>query len=185
MIDPALIEPDKVRPLKRSEYDQLVELGVFEGERIELLRGVLVERAPQGSRHAHVLSVLNRVFAIGLRGRGVLRIQMPLAVSEDSEPEPDLAVVPPGDYSRAHPTKALLVVELAETSHRKDRVLKAALYAAAGVPEYWLVDLVDRAVEVRTRPAGGAYRDLARSERGALSPAAFPDLSVDLGLILR
>lgn len=185
MIDPALIEPEKVRPLKRSEYDQLVELGVFEGERIELLRGALVEMTPQGSRHAHVLSMLNRIFMFGLRDRAELRIQMPLAVSEDSEPEPDLAVVPPGDYSQAHPTQALLVVELAESSRRKDRELKAALYAAAGVPEYWLVDLVDRAVEVRTRPEGGAYRDLARFERGTLSPAAFADLSIDLGQILR
>ena len=184
MLDPCLIAPEKLRPLKRVEYDRMVEMGLFEDERVELLHGALVQMTPQGSRHAEVVRRLNRLFLPVLGGRAEICVQMPLAISEDSEPEPDFAIVPPGDYSEAHPATALLVVEVADSSRKKDREIKSALYAAAGIPEYWLVDQVERVVEVRTRPSRGRYRSLTTFDKGVLRPQAFPKIGVKVSDLL-
>jgi Uma2 family endonuclease len=179
MLDPALLAPEQVRPLRRAEYDRLVDLGYFEDERLELLRGVLVEMSPQGAPHANAPAVLGTRLVRALGDRAHVRQHSPLALGEWSEPEPDIAVVAPGDYSREHPTSALLVVEAADSSLRKDRRIKAELYAEHGIPEYWIVNLVERIVEVHTLPAGGRYTSIATRGPGeALSPAAFPDISV-------
>ena len=185
MLDPGLIAPEKLRPLKRVEYDRMVELGLFADERVELLRGALVQMTPQGSHHAEVVRRLTRLFVPAIGDRAVACIQMPLAVSEDSEPEPDFAIVPPGDYSQAHPTTALLVIEVADSSRRKDREIKSALYAAARIPEYWLVDQVERVVEVRTQPARGRYRSMVTFARRSLRPRAFPEIEVRVADLLR
>jgi Uma2 family endonuclease len=124
------------------------------GERLELLDGVLVVREPQGSPHIamvmHIGQVLAAAFGVGWHPR----LQAPLALGEHSEPEPDVAVVAgtPRDYVDAHPSTAALVVEVAESSLRLDRRFKAAIYARAGLLEYWIVNLVDRAVEVHRDP---------------------------------
>ena len=91
-------------------------------------------------------------------GRAIVRVQSPLATSDQSEPEPDVALVAPGDYRTTLPTRALLVVEVADTSRRKDLGVKAALYATAGVPEYWVIDLQARAVHVHSEPADDRYQ---------------------------
>ncbi|MGC4121084.1 MAG: Uma2 family endonuclease [Myxococcales bacterium] len=184
MLDPSLIAPEKVRPIKRVEYDRMVDLGLFASERVELLYGALVQMTPQGSRHAHVLTQLTYRLIEGTRRCAIVRTQMPLAVSEESEPEPDLALVEPADYADAHPRTALLVVEIADSSRQKDRVLKPGVYAAAGVPEYWVVDLVKNVVEVRSQPQKGRYKKLSRLTKGRLSPKAFPDVEVDVGALL-
>ncbi|HEY0191492.1 MAG TPA: Uma2 family endonuclease, partial [Kofleriaceae bacterium] len=97
------IEPELVRPLKRSDYDRMIELGLFESERIELLRGVLVRMSPQLAAHASTVTRLTHLWLARVAGRAVVRIQLPLAVSDDSEPEPDVAIVAPGDYDAEHP----------------------------------------------------------------------------------
>jgi Uma2 family endonuclease len=178
------LAPERTRPLRRSEYDRLVELGAFEDERVELLRGVLFEMSPHGTRHAEAIRRLTRLLSAAIGSRALVQTQLPLALLDHSEPEPDLAVVPPGDYSAAHPTTALLVVEVGETSLRKDREVKAALYAEAGIPEYWLVDLATRAVEVRTEPRHGAYSRLETLTGGSLRPGAFPDVEVPVAPLL-
>ncbi|HEY3352927.1 MAG TPA: Uma2 family endonuclease [Polyangia bacterium] len=171
--------PEKLRPLRRPEYDRLVALGCFEDERVELLRGVLVAMSPQGALHAEVIRRLVRLLAAALRDRGLLQVQSPLALGDDSEPEPDLAVVPPGDYAEAHPSEALLVIEVADSSLRKDRAIKAGLYAAARIPEYWLVNLDERTVEVYRVPAAGAYGSTTSAGRDAvLRPVALPDVEL-------
>jgi len=149
-----------IRPLRRSEYDRLVELGVFEDEPIELLEGVLVEMSPEGASHAWVIQELVQAFSGKLAANLRLRVGNPLAASKWSEPEPDLAIVPVGDYRRAHPGTAILLIEVARTSRRKDLGVKAAIYAAAGVPEYWVFDL-DRAVVHRHRlPTSDGYDEI-------------------------
>ncbi|HEU5058376.1 MAG TPA: Uma2 family endonuclease [Kofleriaceae bacterium] len=156
MVDPRQLEPEVIRPLRRVEYDRLVELGVFdEDEKIELLLGALVAMSPQGADHGYVMERLTKLLIDALGDRGRLRPQAPFAASELSEPEPDLAVYPPAPYVRAHPDRALLIIEIANSSLRKDRGIKAEIYAEAEVPEYWIVDLVHVAVEVRTAPANG------------------------------
>src|SRR5258706_15349259 len=138
------------RRWRRAEYDRLVELGMFIGERLELLDGLLIVGEPQGSPHAaivmHVGQVLTSAFGAGWHAR----LQAPLALDDDSEPEPDVAVVTGAalDYLAAHPSRAALIVEVAESSLRLDRRFKAELYARAGLPEYWIVNVVERALEV-------------------------------------
>lgn len=181
MLDGRAIDPERVRPLLRAEYERLVELGAFEDERVELLDGCLVTTSPQGSRHAEALARVSRVFMVALDGRATVRVQSPLGAGGQSLPEPDLAAVPLGSYADAHPEGGLLVIEVAESSLAMDRA-KAAVYAAAGVREYWIVNLVDGVIEVHRDAAGERY--LHRTTHGAdatIAPAGFPELQVRVG----
>ncbi|MGH7324514.1 MAG: Uma2 family endonuclease, partial [Candidatus Rokuibacteriota bacterium] len=135
-----VVPPLRTRRWTRLEYERLVELGVFQpGERLELIDGELLVRERQGSRHA---TAIRRVLAALRRALGdawQIDSQLPLALGPDSEPEPDVAVVPgdPGTYRDAHPTRAVLIVEIAESSYGIDRDYKASLYARAGIADYW------------------------------------------------
>jgi Uma2 family endonuclease len=183
MFDLEELEPERLRPLRRVEYDQLVDLGVFEGERIELLRGVLVEMSPQGDRHSWIVEELNKLFVEriaqhGLRDRFSVRPQLPYAASDDSEPEPDIAIVPPRRFGEPHPDRAFLLIEVAETSLRKDRKIKRSIYAEVGVPEYWIVDVDGAAVEIYSDPRDGDYRSVSRIESGELRPIEIPQIAI-------
>lgn len=150
-----------IRLLKTDEVLRMVDAGILgEDEPVELLDGVLVEMSPQGPIHAgSITAVAERLRGV-YAGRASVREDKPVTAGPYSLPEPDIAVVRGrvGDYFTAHPSGAdvVLAVELAWSSHAEDR-RKAAIYAAAFVPVYWLVDLKDRRVEVRTNPQGGAY----------------------------
>jgi Uma2 family endonuclease len=144
-----------IHRLDVETYNQMVASGALEGEPVELLEGLLVEvMSPQSPAHAAVIEELERHFA---SAEARLRTQLPLEVLPDSEPEPDLALVaekpPPG----RHPRTALLVVEVAVTSHEADRGVKAKQYATASVPTYWLIDVPGKAVEVRSDPGPAGY----------------------------
>jgi Uma2 family endonuclease len=184
MLDPNLAR-EELRPLRRLEFERMVELGFFEDERIELLAGQLVEMSPIGSEHADVVTRLTELLIQQLGGRATVRPGLPLALGELSEPQPDLAVVPRGRYAADHPASAHLVVEVSDSSLRKDRDSKALIYAAASIPEYWIVNLVDRQVEVLSRPADQGYLDrrvLGRAEQ--LTSTELPELSVRVGDLL-
>jgi Uma2 family endonuclease len=183
----------RVRPLRRAEYDRLVALGVFADERLELLRGALIEMTPQRAAHASSVQRLSKRLIEGLSERAIVRVQLPLALSDDSEPEPDVAVVPPGDYWDAHPAIAWLVIEVADTSVTKDREVKQRLYAEAGIPEYWLVNLAEGQVEIYTEPSvsGGAGSSPAYCNRAIAKPGQrlslgrFPDVSLEVSEFVR
>jgi Uma2 family endonuclease len=143
----------------RVEYDRLIDKGAFgPSDRIELLGGVLVVREPQGGPHAMGIRMaeeaLRGVFAAGWD----VRVQLPVALDDDSEPEPDISVVPGSfrDYRLAHPTRAALIVEIADSSLGLDRGEKGGLYARAGLADYWIVNLVDHVLEVYRGPAADA-----------------------------
>ena len=179
MIEPSAILPEKPRPLKRSEYERLVELGAFENERVELLRGTLVAMSPQDPQHTSPIGTLNMLLVPALVGRALVRVQSPLVAADESEPEPDLAVVPLGDYRRAHPSLALLIIEVAFSSAKKDRVVKGPLYAESRFPEYWLVDVQAGIIEVHRDPSPSGYRVVVPHGPGeTISVAAFPDVLV-------
>jgi Uma2 family endonuclease len=185
MLDPSAVAPERLRPITRAEYEQMIELGLFVDERVELLHGMLVAMSPQGGRHSYALTKLLEVLFAATGARAVVRAQMPFAASDDSEPEPDVAVVPPGDYLDEHPRTALLLVEVADASLRKDRVIKSALYAACGVPEYWVVNLDDGSVEVYREPRAGRYTTMTTHRSGdELTLAELPDVRVPLAAIL-
>ncbi|MFZ5469736.1 MAG: Uma2 family endonuclease [Myxococcota bacterium] len=184
MLNLEQLHPEQLRPLRRTEYDRLVELGAFdEDEHVELLSGMLVAMSPLGPDHAAVISWLTQELVHALRRRAEVRVQLPLALSDDSEPEPDLTVVPPGDYRAAHPTHAWLVVEVANATLRKDRLIKARLYAEAGIPEYWIVNLADQVLLVHRQPVSGAYTSVTEHRAGRAHLAKFPDVAIDVAAL--
>ena len=172
----ALEREATTRRWRRVEYERLVDLGLFVGERLELLDGVLVVREPQGSAHAAIVMQIGQILATAFGEGWHPRLQAPLALGEHSEPEPDIALVAgaPRDYVAAHPSTAVLVVEVADSSLRLDRRFKAAVYARAGLREYWIVNLVDRALEVyrNPRPAADTAYDWTYGSVEILHPPA-------------
>ena len=146
---------------------------MFTGERLELLNGLLVVREPQGSPHAAIVSQVARVLERAFGPGWYAREHAPLAVDDDSEPEPDVAIVAgePWTHYGAHPSTAALVVEVADSSLRLDRRLKAELYARNRLPEYWIVNLTDVALEVY-RDAQATPQDARYRSRETLRPPA-------------
>jgi Uma2 family endonuclease len=172
MTDPPLT----LRRWKRAEYDRLVELGVFEADAVELVGGQLVVAEPQSAYHASAIRTVDYALRAALPSGWVVSIQSPVSLDDESEPEPDVAVVPgrPSDYRDAHPARPALVVEIAESSLAFDRAHKGSLYARAGIPDYWIVNLVDRVLEVYRDPgpdASAAYGWRYRSVTTLASPA--------------
>jgi len=144
----------------RDEYAAMGEAGLFDGQRVELIAGeVVVTVSPQNWPHASTLDRVARVIGRAFGPGYWVRTQLPLALLPDSEPEPDVSVVPGGvdDYD-AHPSRALLVVEVSVTTLAYDRREKAGLYARAGVPEYWVVNLIDGQVEVYRGPSATGFQ---------------------------
>src|SRR5262245_33985849 len=133
-----------LRRFMRVAYDHLVELGVFRGEAVELIGGLLLVAEPQGSYHASAVGKVADALRTLLPSGWLVRVQMPVALDDQSEPEPDVAVVPGAwaDYRSNHPTRPALVVEIAETSLAFDRREKASLDARGGIRDYWVVDVV-------------------------------------------
>lgn len=172
----------------REEYERRVEEGVFRpGERVELVDGVLYELSPQKPYHAQGVCLAHIQLLPLFSADFYLRIQMPLALGADSGPEPDIAIVPgsPRSYGTFHPTSAMLVVEVAESSLLHGRKRKASLYARAGIPEYWLMNLVDWQLEVYRDPQDGEYRSHAILRSGdSISPLVRPDLNISVADLL-
>ena len=178
----------KTRRLRRLEYDRLVDLGMFVGERLELLDGLLVVREPQGSPHAAIVTLIGHVLGTSFGPGWHPRRQLPLALDNESEPEPDVAVVVggPRDYVGAHPSTAALVVEVADSSLSLDRV-KGGLYARAGIQDYWIANVVERVLEVHREPhpaAAAPYGWLYRSIELLRPPATVTPLAAPGALIL-
>ncbi len=168
MFDLAVLGPERVRPLRRREYEMLVARGVFGDERIELLRGVLVEMSPQGEPHARITAWIAQWFAKALDiARYDVRSHSGFAASSDSMPEPDISISP-RTTAGGPPTQALPLVEVADTSLAKDRSVKTEIYAQAGVPEYWIVNVRRQTVEILTRPTRSGYRRTVTRAAGEL-----------------
>ena len=160
MLDPELLAPEGIRKLSRLEYDRLVESGMFEDERIELLRGMLVTMSPQGVEHSGITAWFAQRLIRTLDETWDVRSHGPYAASEDSEPEPDVSVSRRSSSMLAHPSTSVLLIEVSDSSVQKDRRIKAPIYAEAKVPEYWIVDISTEAlrVEVHTDPTPDGYR---------------------------
>ena len=175
--------PLTVRRWKRIEYDRLVDLGAFEGEPLELIGGQLIVSEPKGAYHSSAVTAVDYALRAALPSGWIVRNQQPVSLDEESEPEPDLVVVAgrPGDYRDAHPERPALAVEVAHSSLYFDREHKGSLYARAGIEDYWIVNLVDRVLEIYRDPIpdpsaiyGWRYRSVTTLAPPAVaSPRAF------------
>jgi Uma2 family endonuclease len=164
-----------------AEYLKLGDAGILRPEeRVELVDGVIVAMSPQGPAHSAVVAqILPRLLDWFPRDRYCVRPQSTLPLLDDFSPEPDLAVVEGRceEHQAAYPTKVALIVEVADTSARLDRGRKAELYAAAGVPEYWVVSIAEGVVEVHREPGASGYALIRRLTAGdALLPSALEAL---------
>lgn len=150
--------PLTLRRWSRIEYERLADLGAFEHDPIELLGGRLIVAEPKGSRHTTAVGMAEDVLRAGLPPGWIVRTEAPIALDAESAPEPDLVVVrgSRADYREAHPARPSLVIEVADSSLEFDRVEKGSLYARAGIVDFWIVNLVDRLVEVYRDPAPDA-----------------------------
>jgi len=147
--------PTRLRKWTRAEYERLIEIGVFyPGEPIELLGGELMVSEPQGSAHYTAIGLVEDALRAALGPGWLVRSQGPIALTDDSEPEPDVAVTRGSrrDYVREHPALPALVVEVAESSLSLDRERKGSLYARAGIADYWILNLVERILEIYREP---------------------------------
>ena len=138
------------RKFSKDEYYRMAEMGFFNGQRVELIDGEVILMSPQEAGHATAVELVARILEKAFGEGYHVRDQKPLDLGEGHEPEPDAAVVigSPRDYAQAHPKTAVLVVEVALSSVDYDRVVKGSLYAKSGIPEYWLLNLRDRRLEV-------------------------------------
>jgi Uma2 family endonuclease len=178
----------RTRLWTQDEFHRMAELGFFDGQRAELIEGEVVVLSPQKALHFtatdQAAELLRQSFGAGYH----VRMQGPLDFGRHSEPEPDVAVVKGAraSYRRRHPRTAVLVVEVSDTTLHSDRTRKAGLYARAGVADYWIINLVDRRLEVYRRPAadpekpyGHGYRNATVLTAGqTVSPLAAPSIKL-------
>jgi Uma2 family endonuclease len=179
----------------RLEYDRLIDLGMFQpGERLELLDGLLVVREPQNSPHAAIVTQVAHAVEAAFGAGWHARVQVPVALDDNSEPEPDVAIVPgvPRDYLDGHPARPVLLVEVADSSLRFDRRRKSRLYARAGLAEYWIVNIVDHVLEIHREPRRETderedwtyrSRDILRPP-AAVTPLAAPHVRIAVADLL-
>jgi Uma2 family endonuclease len=155
-IEPSSASDPAERLWTREEWDRLVEMGFFDGERLELIEGRIVRMSPQRVPHSVAVELVDRYMRRAFGAGKRIRIQLPFRSADGSEPEPDFAVVAGDDprISAEHPSSAVLIVEISDTTLEHDR-RKARLYAASGVPEYWILNLVARNLEIYRNPQTG------------------------------
>jgi Uma2 family endonuclease len=169
----------------RGDYDRMIEAGIFApGERVELIDGEILAMSPQNSPHSTGMSLTAETLRVAFSEGFHVRVQMPMALDSHSEPEPDLAVVrgSPRDYRDAHPSSALLVVEVADSTLAYDRDQKGSLYARAEIADYWILNLVERRLEMYRDPVsspqaryGWSYRSVQHYlAEEYISPLAAP-----------
>ncbi len=165
-----------------KQYHQMIEAGILtENDRVELLRGEIVEMASIGRRHAACVNRLTELFVLRLAQAVIVGVQNPVELEDNSEPQPDIALLRRRDdfYEAGHPQSedVLLLVEVADTTIEFDREVKIPLYAESGISEVWLVDLNGQCLEVYRQPLSNSYQSIQKYYRGqSLTLQAVPDV---------
>jgi Uma2 family endonuclease len=172
------------RLFTRAEYYRMAEAGILgEDDRVELIKGEIIQMSPIGRLHFAFVINLNKLLVVRLGDRAHVSVQGPVALSDDTEPQPDIAVLrlraTPYRQREAWAEDALLLIEVADSSLRYDRTTKLRLYAEAGIPEYWIVDCTTKTVEVYRNPGPEGYRDVASAAGSTpLTLQAFPEVAL-------
>jgi Uma2 family endonuclease len=185
----------QIRSLTSADYYQMMESGIIrEGERVELILGQIFTMAAKGTRHTVSTTRLLKELLGLVADRAVVRCQDPITLPNHSEPEPDIVIarLRSDDYINSHPSPAdiILVIEVADSSIKFDRDTKAPLYAAAGISEYWIVNLIDDRLEIYRQPERSIYasieiitppRGQSLSGRESIILPQFPEISLNIG----
>jgi Uma2 family endonuclease len=177
------------RLFTREEFQQMADAGIFKPtDRLELIRGEIVEMTGPGRRHRAFVDNLTELLVLRLAGRAIVSVQNPLALDDYSQPQPDLKVIRrrsvPYKEREAFAEDTLLVIEVSDTSLRYDRSTKLALYAEFGIPEYWVIDCNAESIEIHRSPDGGRYREVTLvSGDATVTLQAFPDVTLPLAEI--
>ena len=159
----------------------MIETGLLVNRRVELLNGLVLKMAPEGPEHADLSTDADELFAAQAQGRYRVRVAKLITITATgSEPEPDIALVRRQAYRQGHPTPAdvFLIIEFAQSSLTKDTEEKRQVYAAAGILDYWVVNLQDAELLVYRQPETEDYQSLERLQNGQISPLAFPDVEM-------
>ncbi len=173
-----------------QEYEQMIRAGVFgEDDRLELIEGAVIAMSPIGPGHAATVKRLAELFYEQVREHAIVSVQDPVRLDEHSEPQPDLALLRRRDdyYATAHPRPedVLLIVEVADTSVEFDQTVKLRLYARAGIPEVWILNLPEVNLEVYRGPTASGYKEKRTLGAGdTISPLALPDVTFAVSDIL-
>jgi Uma2 family endonuclease len=171
-----------------EDYERMVTAGILtEDDRVELIAGEIVEMSPIGGRHMGRVNVLTALLSRVVMQEALISVQNPIRLSTDGEPQPDIALLRHDASLDTVPTPddVLLVIEVADSSRDYDRQVKLPLYAAAGIREAWLVDLVDEVIERHTDPRDGIYRRVARAGRGeSLTSTVLPAITLSVDAII-
>ncbi|MBE9127149.1 Uma2 family endonuclease [Coleofasciculus sp. LEGE 07092] len=180
-------------PLKRwtvEDYHRMIAAGILtKSDRVELLDGQIIEMVPQDPPHASNTSSFGNDLVILFAEKAWIRTQLPITLAPNSEPEPDIAVVRIDErrYRARHPTpeEIFLLIEIADSTLQRDRTRKAKIYASAGIPEYWVVDINRRQVIVLRQPQADAYQsEQLLAANAQIAPVAFPEVVIDLQHLL-
>jgi Uma2 family endonuclease len=170
------------RRFTRAEYYRMAEAAILgEDDRVELIEGEIIQMSPIGGRHFAFVINLTHLLAVRLASHALVSVQSPVILTDDTEPQPDLAVLRRRAYKerKAYADDVLLLIEVADTSLAYDRTTKLRLYAEAGIPEYWIVDCTSETVEIYRNPGPNGYRDVTRASGTAtLTLQSFPDVEL-------
>jgi Uma2 family endonuclease len=188
-LEPAIAPPLVPARFTLEQYHQMVDAGILDDCRVELLQGMIVEMSPEGIPHASKRTNAQEHLGKILGDRVQLRIGAPITLPNGSEPEPDIAVVRrlEDGYSTHHPypEDIFWVIEYSNTSLEKDLGVKADIYASEGISEYWVTNLRKNILIVFRDPVNGKYHSRQEFSTGTISPLAFPDVAIEVvGLLV-
>ena len=181
----------EVRLLTVEEYHKMGEAGVIStDEEVELIEGQIIEKPMKGTSHSAVNKYLEKLLESCLGDAALVRVQDPVKLDNYSEPEPDIAVVKPDDfyYATHHPTppEIYLIVEIADTTLKRDTEFKAKVYAKAGINYYWVLDITNRQLYAFREPTPTGYQNQQiLSDDATISPVAFPNVTININEMLR
>jgi Uma2 family endonuclease len=182
---PEPLTPHRYR-LTVAEYHRLGENGIFdEDSRVELIEGDLIAMPPIGEQHASKTRRLNRLFSLQVGDTAIVDVQNPVMLDARSEPQPDMVLLKPRPdfYEIAHPRPedVLLLIEVSDSTLRYDRDTKVPLYARAGIPEVWLLDVAGQRLEIYRRPSPEGYREIHYpAPTDSIAPVLLPELSLSV-----
>jgi Uma2 family endonuclease len=171
-----------------DEYHRMIEAGILSDRRVELLKGEIVEMPPEGEPHAYCSDEAGEYLATLLGERATIREAKPIILSNDSEPEPDIAIVQRlgREYREHHPypENIFWLIEYANSSLEKDLEIKSKIYAEAGILEYWVVNLKKQHLVIFREILDGEYATKQTLTTGIVQPLAFPDVAVAIERII-